>query len=250
MPTRKSIRGEASGRSVDLDAFSAVSHEMRSPLAAIRMTSDLLRAYFDVIPVQRRNELLDVLDSSSARLGTLLEDIALVTKIDGAHLSVQHRLVHAALAAREAISRSQRDFSERTFIAHYCDEETLLRADERRVIQVLVNLLSNAAKYSFPGTPIVLRVEKFAPSVRFTVINQGPGIDAGARRTIFTRFGKPDGMHESAVGLGLYICKELVHLMGGTIHFESVPNAQTSFWFSLPRVRSRKRAHSEAGTVG
>ncbi|MDQ2873223.1 MAG: ATP-binding protein, partial [Candidatus Eremiobacteraeota bacterium] len=104
------------------------------------------------------------------------------------------------------------------------------------VVQILVNFLSNAAKYASEGTPIIIDVTVSADSVRFGVKNDGPGFSEEQRKRLFRRFGLLSASDQSSTGLGLYICAELVALMGGTIGCESEPHRITTFWFTLPRA--------------
>jgi len=97
-------------------------------------------------------------------------------------------------------------------------------------------MLSNATKYSTPGSVIAVEIKPCADRVTFTVKNDGPGIAEADRDKIFTRFGRASKDSDSSIGLGLYISSELVSLMGGTIGYESEPNKITAFWFALPRV--------------
>jgi signal transduction histidine kinase len=83
----------------------------------------------------------------------------------------------------------------------------------------------------------VVEIKPNDESVLFAVKNEGPGVPENEREKLFTRFGRigrADG--DASIGLGLYICSELVNLMGGTIGYESEPNKVTTFWFTLPRA--------------
>jgi signal transduction histidine kinase len=112
-----------------------------------------------------------------------------------------------------------------------------LEADPARLEQVLVNLLSNAAKYSFPETEILVEVEPREREVMVSVTNLGQGIPPEEQEAIFTRFRRARAATEAGVpglGLGLYITKGLVEAHGGRIWVESEVGKSTTFRFTLP----------------
>jgi signal transduction histidine kinase len=112
-----------------------------------------------------------------------------------------------------------------------------LDADPGHIEQVLVNLLSNAAKYGREGCPIEVRVQAGASEVEVAVANQGPGIPPGELRRLFGRFCRSRSTpadRAPGIGLGLYIAKGLVEAHGGPIWAESIPGETTTFRFTLP----------------
>jgi signal transduction histidine kinase len=218
------------------DFFTMVSHEVRSPLAAIRGATMLLDTHFDSLSKERRDELLGVLSSSTARLSTIFEDFLLLSRMDAGKLTLRLEPVDPVLVVEESVARMESQHPDREFRMLYLAPLPCVQADEGRVVQVLTNMLSNATKYSTPGTVIVVEIKPYADRVTFTVKNDGPGIAESDRDKIFTRFGRASKDSDSSIGLGLYICSELVSLMGGTIGYESEPNKITAFWFALPRV--------------
>jgi signal transduction histidine kinase len=110
--------------------------------------------------------------------------------------------------------------------------------DRDRIEQVLVNLIDNAVKYSPDGGEVVVRTVPAAASVRVEVADQGIGIPPAEQDAVFEKFYRGDPQHlavPGGTGLGLYICRELVHRMGGTIGVRSRPGEGSTFWFDLPR---------------
>jgi len=106
------------------------------------------------------------------------------------------------------------------------------------MLQVMTNLLSNAAKFSTEGTAVEVAVEAAGGNmVRVSVHDTGSGIPEGFRNRIFGRFAQADMSHtrqKGGTGLGLSICKRLVELMGGKIGFSDRTGGGTTFWFELP----------------
>ncbi len=215
--------------------FSMVSHEVRSPLAAIRGATALLQTHFETLGLERRSELLGVLSSSTGRLSSIFEDFLLLSRMDAGHLSLRVERVSPVAIIEESMARMRSEFPERLFNAAYLEPVPYMMADEGRAVQILTNLLSNAVKYSFEGSPIHIDVKSTEREVRLSVINDGQGIGEEDRSKVFTRFGRISS-GEGSTGLGLYICRQLVGKMQGEIGFESEPGERTTFWFALPRA--------------
>jgi signal transduction histidine kinase len=120
-----------------------------------------------------------------------------------------------------------------------------LHVDPTRGLQVLGNLLANAARYGEPGTPILVAAARDGEFVRLTVENRGPGIQADEIATVFDRFVRTRAAREGKVegtGLGLYICKGLVEAHGGKIWVESTPGELTRFHLTLPTAHAARPA--------
>lgn len=215
--------------------FSIVAHEVRSPLAAIRGATSLLQTHFSSLEEDRRNELLGVLGSSTQRLAGIFEDFLLLSRMEAGRLTLRVEPVDPVSVVEESVARMESQHPEREFRTMYLAPIPRIRADEGRVVQVLANILSNAAKYSSPESVIAVEIKPSEDRVSFSVRNEGPGVPDAARDKLFTKFGRPTGNSDSSIGLGLYICSELVSLMGGSIGYESEPGKITTFWFALPR---------------
>ena len=111
--------------------------------------------------------------------------------------------------------------------------------DPNRIEQVLVNLIDNAVKYSPDGGAVVVRTAPADSSVRVEVTDQGLGIAPGEQQAVFEKFYRADPQLRavpSGTGLGLYICRELVRRMGGTIGVRSQPGEGSTFYFELPKA--------------
>ncbi|MEO6912855.1 MAG: ATP-binding protein [Candidatus Baltobacteraceae bacterium] len=219
------------------DFFSMVSHEVRSPLAAIRGATSLLETHFENLAPDRRLELLKVLGSSTARLGGIFEDFLLLSRMDAGHLSLKIDDVDPDKIVKESLARMLSEHPEHEFRSIVLGPIPKIRADEGRVVQILINLLTNAAKYSDPNSIIAVELKSLDDRVCFSVKNEGPGIREADREKLFTRFGRlRHGDDSFSIGLGLYICAQLAALMGGAIGVESLPEHLTTFWFTLPRA--------------
>ncbi|MGZ3552921.1 MAG: ATP-binding protein [Vulcanimicrobiaceae bacterium] len=218
--------------------FGKVSHEVRSPLAAIRGATLLLEEHFDSLTPERRGELLHMLGSSTARLSAIFEDFLLLSRMDAGKLTLRLEPVDPIAAVEESVARTESEHPHREFRTLYLEPLPSVHADEGRLVQVLTNLLSNAAKYACEGSVVVTELRSRGGTLRFAVKNEGPGFTAEEREALFTRFGRLSATDDASTGLGLYICAELVNLMGGSIGCESEPGRITTFWFTLPRAGS------------
>ena len=113
-----------------------------------------------------------------------------------------------------------------------------VNADRKRLLQVMTNLLSNAAKFSPEGEVVEITTEEDGWSLRIAVHDRGPGIPEAFRPRIFGRFNQADSTtsrQKGGTGLGLAICKRLIEMMDGRIGFEDREGGGTTFWFELPR---------------
>jgi signal transduction histidine kinase len=215
--------------------FSMVSHEVRSPVAAIRGATALLQTHFETLGLERRKELLGVLSSSTSRLSSIFEDFLLLSRMDAGHLALRIEKVSPVGIIEESMARMRSEYPDRLINAAYLDPVPHMLADEGRAVQVLTNFLSNAVKYSYPQSPIHVNVKSDNGHLRIAVVNEGPGISEEEGLKLFTRFGRVSS-GEGSTGLGLYICRELIGMMSGEIGFESEPEKHTSFWFTLPKA--------------
>jgi signal transduction histidine kinase len=132
-------------------------------------------------------------------------------------------------------------FAERFKVRFEVDGEMPARqvvADHKRLLQVMTNLLSNAAKFSPEGDAVKIAMTQSGSNVRIAVQDRGPGIPEAFRGRIFSRFAQADSTtsrQKGGTGLGLAICKRLVEMMQGRIAFEDRAGGGTTFWFELPR---------------
>jgi signal transduction histidine kinase len=114
-----------------------------------------------------------------------------------------------------------------------------VNADRKRLLQVMTNLISNAAKFSPEGATVPVTMEVVDGSVRVGVHDSGPGIPESFRNRIFNRFAQADMSYtrqKGGTGLGLAICKRLLEMMGGKIGFGDRAGGGTTFWFELPKL--------------
>jgi len=218
---------------------SVVSHELRTPITSIRGSLGLLDAgmagHIDEAPLK----LIRIAHKNSQRLVTLVNDILDMEKLMAGKMSLNMSSINLISLVELAIEAN-------TAYAHTCNTQlTLLKsppeamviADPDRLMQVLNNLLSNAAKFSPPERAVEVSISIKATQARVSVRDYGSGIPVEFRARIFSAFAQADTSDtrkQGGTGLGLKISKTLIEKMGGEIDFESEEGVGTCFWFSLP----------------
>ncbi len=215
---------------------SMISHDLRSPLTSVQGTLTLLEdgAYGQL--TQTGHERVETAGRSLDRLIGLINDLLDLEKMEAGLLTMKPQEVAAEEIVNEAIE-SLRQLGEENQVTLKGEVEPLkVKVDQKRILQVLINLIANAIKFSPPGTTALTRLSKEKNYARITVSDQGPGIPAEYRQSIFNRFQQITRRESSkqGTGLGLAICKAIVEAHGGTIGVESQPGKGSTFWINLP----------------
>jgi signal transduction histidine kinase len=218
---------------------STLSHELRTPLTSIIGSLQLINSGVMGEVDNEVGELTLVAERNGQRLLDLINDILDIEKIESGKLNLAPEVMPVDELVREAMVLNKA-FAERfkvRFQSHGDVPERKVLADRKRLLQVMTNLLSNAAKFSPEGAVVEITTEDAGPLVRIAVHDRGSGIPEAFRTRIFGRFTQADSTatrQKGGTGLGLAICKRLVELMHGRIGFEDRPGGGTTFWFELP----------------
>ena len=217
-----------------------LSHELRTPLTSILGSLQLINSGVLGEVDKDVAELTGVAERNSQRLLDLINDILDIEKMESGKLT----LVPELLTLDELVGESlvlNKGFAER-FQVRYQPRGALLpvqvKADRKRLLQVMTNLLSNAAKFSPAGEAVEVSMEDLGTRVRIGVHDHGPGIPENFRSRIFGRFAQADSSatrQKGGTGLGLAICKRLIELMDGHIGFTDREGGGTVFFFELPK---------------
>ncbi|MGR8935609.1 MAG: PAS domain S-box protein, partial [Gammaproteobacteria bacterium] len=219
--------------------ISTVSHELRTPLTAIRGSLELLLGGAGGALEPLAKELLEIAGSSVDRLILLVNDILDMEKLEsgGMKFDLQPQalmpLVEQAVVANQAYAKQYGTFLQIT--SGLSDLTAVVDTD--RFIQVLTNLLSNAAKFSPAGQPVEIYLNRFDGKVRVTVADQGPGIPDAVKDQLFKKFSQlehSDSQRKGGTGLGLCISKALIERMGGSIGLDSEVGSGSRFYMELP----------------
>ena len=226
---------------------STVSHELRTPLTSIRGALGLIVGGVAGKLPEKAKSLVDIAHKNSERLILLVNDILDMEKIASGKMSFNLKQVDIVSLARQALE-TNRSYGEQ-FKVDFVLADTLpecnVEADADRLMQVMANLLSNAAKFSLPGKAVTVSISCNNQNAHVAVADRGPGIPEEFRDKIFQKFSQADSSdskQKSGSGLGLYITRELVERMGGTVGFKTVTGEGTTFFFEVP-LWKEKVAH-------
>jgi two-component system OmpR family sensor kinase len=214
---------------------SDASHELRTPLTAIRGYSELTRRHNMDVSDEVRHALSRI-ESESVRMTELVEDLLLLARLDeGRELELTRLDVSKLL--KDAVNDAQVAGADHTWTVK-TSRGLSVAADKNRLHQVFTNLLANARTHTPAGTTVTVTATGTDTDVVITVADDGPGIPADVRDSLFERFVRADTSRQRATGstgLGLAIVDGLVHAHKGTIVVTSVPG-DTRFTITLPRT--------------
>ncbi len=216
------------------DFVSTISHELRSPMTVVAGIADILEKRFDELPQMARVELLETLGREARRLTRLVSDVLDLESTDRAVSQLRLEEVDLVQLARESVADGGE--ARRTRLVAEAGDP-VARGDRDRLKQVLLNLLSNAAKFSPDGSVITLTVSPLDDCVRLSVNDEGPGIPEDDQHLLFQRFSRLQSTvgRRPGSGIGLYLCKTIVERHGGSIWVESGGGRGSAFCFSVPR---------------
>ena len=221
-----------------------LSHELRTPLTSIIGSLQLVNAGVvgDLNPDQA--ELTEVAERNAQRLLDLINDILDIEKIESGKFTMFPELMAMDELVGESMKLNQ-GFADRykvRLVASGLAADVRVNADRKRLLQVMTNLISNAAKFSPSGGSVDIEMRQLNDKVVvISVGDRGSGIPEDFRNRIFGRFAQADSADTRAkggTGLGLAICKRLIEMMNGTIGFSDRPGGGTNFWFELPLHRA------------
>lgn len=232
-----SERVAAANRMKD-EFVSVVSHELRTPLTAIKGSLQLLLDGEIEDPVDR-GKLQHAALANAERLIRLVNDILDISKIDAGALQLRRQPVHPRELAETAVrSVGQVAVAAGVELTIATDGRLpQINVDADRIVQALVNLISNAVKFSAPGMAVSVSVTPDGDEIRYAVSDAGPGIPAEALPRLFQKFSQldsSDARRVSGTGLGLAITKGIVEEHGGRVSVGSTPGTGSTFTIHLP----------------
>ncbi len=221
------------------DFVATISHELRTPMAAVYGAAQTLRQREGELTLDKARQLLEMITTQAARLAQITEEVLLATKLDRGDLTLEPEPVDVGELARATVEamRSQVPPSAELDLEVSPEVGTASGAPER-IQQVLINLVDNAVKHGGAG-PVTVRVSEANGVIRMLVADSGPGIPLAEQQRIFEKFyraGAPLTRTAGGTGLGLYISRELVQRMGGRLEVRSEPGAGATFVVELPRA--------------
>ncbi len=229
--------------------FSSVSHDLRTPVAAIKAAIGVVLANEPANMPRALHRLLANVDQAADELTKLIEDLLEMARLQAGRIE----LWRLHIDVRDVVARAVRGIEPlaiergQTLLMAQPEVPLVANIDSERIVRVLQNLLSNASKYGRKqGTISVAMVDR-TDAVEISVTDDGPGIPVEAQARIFDRFYRVAGGISTGTGLGLAIARGLVELHGGTLTVESVPGEGATFRIRLPKTTPAGRV-SESDT--
>lgn len=219
------------------DLISIVSHDLRAPLAVILGFTDIfLRTAAPGAAVACDRHHIEAIQRSAMQMTRLIADLLSTARIEAGHVLIKPQLNAVVALINESVELMQplatgKDIQIKTEVP---DDIFPICVDRERTMQVLVNLIDNAIKFSPRGAAISIRATQLEDQVRFSVEDAGPGIPQDQLARIFDRFWQVPGTSRKGVGLGLFIVKGIVEAHLGRVWAESKLGVGSTFFFTLP----------------
>jgi len=213
--------------------LSAVSHDLRTPLASAKAAVTSLRSQDVVFDDHDRDELLATADESLDRLVRLVENLLDMSRLQAGALGTAHQ----AMSVAEAVVKVVADQGQagHGIDIHIPDELAEVRADPALLERILANVLANALRYSPPDRPPMVSASEHGGYVEVRVIDHGPGIPPADRERVFLPFQRlGDRTNDSGVGLGLALSRGLAEAMGGDLDPDTTPGGGLTMTLRLP----------------
>ena len=215
----------------------AISHDLRTPLTAIAGNADCLLNTYDKLDDDTRKQLFSDIYDDAMWLYSLVENLLSVTRLDS-HVELNFTCELADELIDEAIRHVHRRSNEYTIVKQTPDQPLLVRVDTKLILQVLVNLIDNALKYTPKGSKIVISAQNTEDGIRFSVADNGNGIAESMKEKIFEMFYTGDNAaadSRRSLGLGLALCKSIVAAHGGYLKVTDNKPHGAVFSFVLPQ---------------
>lgn len=215
--------------------LSIASHELKTPLTSLTASIQMLLRLYEKEPVSKSIPgLIDTSQRSAVKLDTLVKELLDVSKIEAGHLKLNRSRFILADVINDCCAHIRLIGTHDLVLQGDLSLEVL--ADKQRIDQVIVNFVNNAVKYGPDSGEITLLIERVGLNAKLTVIDKGIGIEKVKIPFLFNRFYRvaDTGFKYSGLGLGLYICAEIIKLHQGEIGVTSKVGEGSEFWFTIP----------------
>ena len=217
------------------------AHDLRNPLGALSNICVILLDEETGPLNNTQRELIELVQETSDHMLTLVEDMLDISKIESGNLSLDFEKVDIIPLLNRSISLNYHLSRKKniTIVTDYPSNSLFVQADSKKILQVLDNLISNAIKFSNPGSDIRVQIDSYDSAVEVSVIDQGKGIPEKEMKQLFSPFPKISVTStggEKSTGLGLAICKRIIEGHNGQIGAESEAGKGSRFFFTLPKA--------------
>lgn len=221
------------------DFVSLVSHELRAPMASVIGCATTLRARWRELGPGQRESFLALIEQETTRLSELVGDVLDASRIEAGTFTYSFADLDLEDLVRETAAQVALGSDEVKVREQVHGPLPAVRGDRDRLRQLLLNLLTNAIKYTVAGDEIELTAAVTDGFVTVTVRDHGPGIPSEQQRLVFEKFGRVNtgGRSKPGAGLGLFIARSIAEAHGGTLELASEPGAGAAFTARLPVAR-------------
>lgn len=219
--------------------FSVASHEMKTPLTNLKIFSQVLRKQLEVIK-ETPSGLLLRMESQIDKLTKIINDFLDISKIQAGKLELAKKAIDINRLVRETAENFQ-DKTEKHKIIVWGRTGKKPRGDESRIEEVINNLLDNAVKYSPNANKVIVKISPGKDNVKVSVQDFGVGIPKEKQEHLFEKFYRGEKEDAASLGMGLYICSQIIDLHGGMIGMSSTPGKGSTFWFTLPIYKQAEK---------
>ena len=234
--------------SLRADFVSLVSHELRSPMAAVIGSARTLQHRWRELKPEQRDAFLAVIGDETNRLSALVGDVLDTSRIEAGTFGYAFADVDLAAVLRDSVASAEVGQDEVRLATTMPAMLPSIRGDAERLRQLIDNLISNAIKYSDAGGEVLVEASAEDGHVTVRVSDRGPGILADQHDHIFEKFGRAAGSAKPGTGLGLFLSRSFAEAHGGTLEVESRPGEGATFTLTIPlalegwRISAERRA--------
>lgn len=234
--TKNQVEMEAQREQLRSNLLRAISHDLRTPLTSISGNAGILLSNSDVLDEAKKQQLYGDIYEDSMWLINLVENLLSVTRIDNGtlNLKMQPELIDEVI--QEALAHITRRSNEYAITVDVEGDLLMAKMDSRLIVQVIINIVNNAVKYTSPGSHIHIVAKPLGNKVLVEIGDDGQGISDTDKERLFDMFftvDKNKGDGRRGLGLGLSLCKSIINAHGGTIYVKDNKPKGTLFGFTL-----------------
>ena len=244
MREKQQAEAQAGQEALRANLLRAISHDLRTPLTSISGNANILMERADQLEPEKRRSLFTAIYDDAMWLINLVENLLAITKIEDNHVNMNMEPELLEDIFSEALSHLDRNACKHHICTELADDMLMADMDARLMVQVVINIVNNAIKYTPEGSHITLSAERSGQLVVVEIADDGPGVSAEARERLFDRFytvGNERGDGRRGLGLGLSLCKSIITAHGGTI--EAIKNEPQGTIFRFTLHASEVNAH-------
>ena len=244
MREKQQAEAQAGQEALRANLLRAISHDLRTPLTSISGNANILMERADQLEPEKRRSLFTAIYDDAMWLINLVENLLAITKIEDNHVNMNMEPELLEDIFSEAFSHLDRNACKHHICTELADDMLMADMDARLMVQVVINIVNNAIKYTPEGSHITLSAERSGQLVVVEIADDGPGVSDEARERLFDRFytvGNERGDGRRGLGLGLSLCKSIITAHGGTI--EAIKNEPHGTIFRFTLHASEVNAH-------